>query len=93
MPLGLRVWDYMVDVAFLLDIFANFRTAYHQEDGGVELDANKIRTHYMHGAFALDLIASVPVDWFLPGGAGSAIGAAKARTLSTGNGGGRGLGH
>ena len=78
-PLAQQVVDVVVDVFFITDIMINFRTAYHKDDGELQLDARAISINYARGWFFLDLVASLPIDWFLPNSAG--IGVAKIPRL------------
>ena len=64
-PLWLFIFDVVVDVAFLADIAINFRTAYFDRSGKLEMDGRKIAHNYLRTWFFIDLIASVPVDWFM----------------------------
>ncbi|XP_076799756.1 potassium/sodium hyperpolarization-activated cyclic nucleotide-gated channel 2-like [Clavelina lepadiformis] len=67
------------DVWFLADIILNFRTGICVIEGDssvVDVDPKNIRTAYLKGWFAIDLIASFPVDFvvslFIPTGVKSA---------------------
>ena len=71
--------DVVVDLFFISDIIINFRTAYHKDDGELQLDTRAIALSYARSWFVLDLVASVPIDWFLPNSAG--IGVAKIPRL------------
>ena len=51
-------------VFFLIDIFVSFYTTYN-ENGVYVTDRNKIREHYIHTWFPLDLIATIPFDLIL----------------------------
>ena len=82
-PLAQQVVDVFVDVFFITDIVINFRTAYYRIDGELELDAKAISINYARGWFFLDLVASLPIDWFLPNSAG--IGVAKIPRLLRGS--------
>ena len=46
---GLRVWDTMVDTAFILDVCVNFFTAYTSDEGVLVTDLRKIAMHYLTG--------------------------------------------
>ncbi|MBF0437681.1 MAG: ion transporter [Magnetococcales bacterium] len=65
--IGIPGWSYYVDQMltgiFLLDILINFRTAFtHNGELTTRLDV--IRSHYLRGQFPLDLVATVPWDFF-----------------------------
>lgn len=57
---------YCLDLVFLIDIVLNFRTTYR--DNGTEIeDRAMIRGHYLRTMFAIDLLATLPLDLlFLP---------------------------
>lgn len=60
LPLG-TVVVYGIDVFFWLDILLNFFTTFRQ--GGEKItDARQIARHYLHGCFAIDLLAVLPLD-------------------------------
>ncbi|TNE47711.1 MAG: cyclic nucleotide-binding domain-containing protein [Bacteroidetes bacterium] len=55
---------YGIDLVFVLDIFFNLRTSFHQE--GVEVtDPTVIRRRYLRRVFWINLLAVVPVDGVL----------------------------
>ena len=59
--IGLIVVDYLSDAFFWADIALLFVTPY--SDRGVFITSKKrIRNHYLHGAFALDFVATLPID-------------------------------
>ena len=68
-----------VDICFIIDIVFNFRTAFYDKQGKLELDHKLISRNYLRSWFFIDLIASVPTDWFNTGT--GAIGAAKMPRL------------
>jgi len=80
---GLFLFDVLVDLCFITDLIINFQTAYYEMDGKLELNRKKIRDHYFRNWFLLDLVASIPVDWFIPDGGSdtAALGAAKVPRL------------
>ena len=57
-------FDVAIDVYFITDVILNFRLAYYTEDGYLETDRTKIRTHYLERWFWVDLVASIPFTWF-----------------------------
>ena len=42
----------------MFDLFLNFRTAYYDSTGKLELDRKMISRHYLHNWFLLDLVRS-----------------------------------
>ena len=56
-------WDFevFVSLAFLTDLFLNFRTAF-DEDGRWILDRARIAQHYLSGWFWIDAPSSIPVE-------------------------------
>ena len=61
----LVVWfclDYLSDFLYLVDILFHFRTGY-LEDGVLQTDATKLRTHYMNSTtFYIDCLCLLPLD-------------------------------
>ncbi|XP_043480094.1 cyclic nucleotide-gated cation channel alpha-3 isoform X2 [Leptopilina heterotoma] len=61
----LVVWfclDYLSDFLYLIDIAFHFRTGY-LEDGVLQTDATKLRTHYMNSTtFYIDCLCLLPLD-------------------------------
>ena len=55
----------IVEVAFVVDIWLNFRTAYRGRDDELIVDRLQIAKHYAKTVFVLDLIASVPLTTVL----------------------------
>ncbi|XP_011502896.1 PREDICTED: cyclic nucleotide-gated channel rod photoreceptor subunit alpha-like [Ceratosolen solmsi marchali] len=59
------VWfclDYLSDFLYLVDIAFHFRTGY-LEDGVLQTDATKLRTHYMNSTtFYIDCLCLLPLD-------------------------------
>jgi len=45
-----------------MDVIVNFRTAYMDDNRELVEDWDKIAYHYLTGWFAVDLIASLPID-------------------------------
>jgi hyperpolarization activated cyclic nucleotide-gated potassium channel 3 len=58
--------DILCDVVFIVDVCINFRTAYYKSIGTLELQSLKIMRRYLRTWFVIDLIGSVPLDWFVP---------------------------
>ena len=63
---GLTVFDFIIDVYFLVDLGINFRTAY-TDDGELVTAPHKIAIKYLQTWFILDLSSSLPIEWFLFG--------------------------
>ncbi|KAJ8680561.1 hypothetical protein QAD02_016348 [Eretmocerus hayati] len=59
------VWfclDYLSDFLYLIDIAFHFRTGY-LEDGVLQTDSTKLRTHYMNSTtFYIDCLCLLPLD-------------------------------
>jgi hyperpolarization activated cyclic nucleotide-gated potassium channel 2 len=54
--------DLLVDVYFVLDIAANFRTAYYEDKSGtLVVDQRKISMKYMKSWFVVDLMSCLPI--------------------------------
>lgn len=59
------IFNGMIDFLFMLDVFVNFRTSYVHEATGEEVkDTKKIAMKYLKGRFWVDMLASVPLDFF-----------------------------
>eukprot|EP00753_Platysulcus_tardus_P016787 PLAT6039.1.p1 GENE.PLAT6039.1~~PLAT6039.1.p1 ORF type:complete len:770 (+),score=330.40 PLAT6039.1:32-2341(+) len=56
---------WTLEAMFWLDIIINFNTGY-VEHGIIIMDPKKVRMHYLHGWFFLDLLGSIPFEYFLP---------------------------
>lgn len=56
-----KSFDYFLEGFFVIDIYLNFRTGY-VHGSHIITDPAKIRHHYTHGWFPLDVIASVPFE-------------------------------
>jgi hypothetical protein len=61
---GIKVFDYLVDFCFFIDIVLNFRTTYINSKTETEvLDPRRITVHYIFfGRFTIDLLASIPFE-------------------------------
>jgi hypothetical protein len=59
------VFDVFVDIVFGLDIVLNFISAYEKTEGRFEYDLKKIAINYLMGFFAIDFVATIPIQWFL----------------------------
>ncbi len=55
--------DRLIDVAFIIDVVANFYTGYvRSTDGQVELTPKLVRWNYFTTWFAIDFVSSVPYE-------------------------------
>eukprot|EP01052_Picozoa_sp_SAG31_P022773 SAG31_NODE_1831_length_7148_cov_8.788055_1_plen_982_part_10 len=66
-PPGTFLWwfDAMTDVYFLIDIVINFRTAYHDDHGQLEVDLKKIRSAYLKSWFLIDFLSCLPIPYVM----------------------------
>lgn len=55
--------ELVVDVYFFIDIILNFRTAYHDRDGGLVLKPALLAKHYCTGWFVVDVVSILPVNY------------------------------
>ena len=55
-----------MDILFLIDIIINFFSAFEDEYYATQDDFKVIAKTYLKGWFMVDLLAIVPMDWFLP---------------------------
>ena len=59
--------DFLMDLFFMCDIILNFRTGYVDSDGKVVMKQRKAAMHYLRTWFFLDIMATIPLDWFMSG--------------------------
>ena len=60
----LDVFNGIIDIMFMIDIFINFRSSYIVEETGDEIrDCKSIALNYMKGRFWIDLVACLPLDF------------------------------
>ena len=52
-----KIYDYITDVLFGIDLILNFITAYYDEENNVVKDMKKIARNYLTGWFTIDVIA------------------------------------
>jgi hypothetical protein len=65
-PQFIVVIDYFIDIFFLMDIFVNFITSYHEPlTNSMVMSPKIIATRYLSAWFIFDFIAVVPVDLIL----------------------------
>lgn len=55
-----KVFTYLADFFFLIDIMVQFRTTYFSVEGEEVRDWKKIAWRYVKGMFLIDLVATVP---------------------------------
>jgi hypothetical protein len=55
---------YLIDLAFLLDIFINFHTPFRRHGSEVS-ERSSVARHYLQTFFVVDLLSSFPFDAFL----------------------------
>ena len=61
--LSFTIFDWVVDVIFLLDIIVNFRTTYLNTKTGDEvINGWMIARNYLKTRFIVDLLATIPFD-------------------------------
>lgn len=62
---AIDILNYFIDVFFVLDVFINFRTSFINEYTGLEITNPKLSAYnYVKTRFVIDLIASIPFDYF-----------------------------
>lgn len=58
------LFNGLIDVMFMVDIFINFRSSYYNDATGEEItDCKSISISYLKGKFWIDLVASLPLDF------------------------------
>lgn len=60
----MKVFEYIMDVLFGIDIFVNFISAYEAEDGFIEPRLSLIAINYCKFWFLVDTFAVIPVQVF-----------------------------
>lgn len=73
--------DMLVDFLFILDIILNFFFATYDHKERIIYQPKEIAKNYLKTWFTIDLISSIPVNWFL-GDVGSVKGVLRAIKLS-----------
>ena len=64
-PLWLEIFNSSIDFIFILDLLTSFRTTYqHPKTGDEVMDLKMIAVRYFKGRFTIDLLASLPLDFF-----------------------------
>mmetsp|Transcript_13787 Transcript_13787/g.17438 ORF Transcript_13787/g.17438 Transcript_13787/m.17438 type:complete len:129 (+) Transcript_13787:816-1202(+) len=61
---GYKVFTFLADGLFLIDICVQFRTTYFSVEGEEVRDWKKIAARYMRGMFVIDFVATVPWSLF-----------------------------
>jgi hypothetical protein len=60
---GFKIFNYIIDAIYVIDIFFNFRTTISDFITGDEVtDSTIIATQYIKGRFFLDLVAAIPFE-------------------------------
>ena len=65
---GWRAWEsinLVWDCCFVVDIFFSFRTSFVDREGYTVSDGYLIAWHYLRSGFAIDLVGSFPLNFFL----------------------------
>ena len=58
-------FNSLIDFLFVIDVFVNFRTTYQDSLTGEEIySSSKLAFNYIKGKFFIDLLASLPMDFF-----------------------------
>lgn len=59
----INVFNWIIDISFIIDLVLGFRTSYVNEKTGQEIvQGTKIVTQYVKGRFWIDLLATMPFD-------------------------------
>ena len=62
-----ELFNFIVDVMFIVDILINFRTTYVEKKTQVIVsEPKKIAIHYLKSWFIIDFVAAIPFDFFIP---------------------------
>ena len=58
-----EVFDWIIDVIFILDIVLNFFTSYINDKTGFEIkEMKKISSNYIRTTFCIDILAAMPFE-------------------------------
>jgi hypothetical protein len=71
---GFLFLDVVVDIIFLLDLIANFATAYPDAEGKLHWGTMEIAVNYLRGWFLVDLLSTLPIDHIATAAAGDSGG-------------------
>ena len=63
---ALTTISYVIDSFFIVDMLLSFNTGYYSK-GNLVKDRGRIARHYLRRLFWLDLVATVPIHWFIEG--------------------------
>ena len=61
---SLLIFETLVDFLFMFDIIVMFFSPYDREDGSLECRHKKIAKNYFFGALWIDVVASIPTQFF-----------------------------
>ena len=64
-PLSLKIFNYVIDGLFFLDIIAIFNSVYYDNDITVIDNHKQIAINYFKGQFAVDFFSILPIDIIL----------------------------
>lgn len=67
-PSAIWLWEFIIDLSFIIDLFLNFVTAVHVYNNGYEelrVDLKSIARHYLSSWFLVDFVSSLPIDMIL----------------------------
>ena len=64
-----KVWEYLVDVFFIFDFGLNFLNGFTDSEGHLVLTLPQTAKNYASTPWiVIDLVTSIPYDWFASGG-------------------------
>ena len=63
----ITVLSKLTDIFFFAEIFINFRTAFQDKSNNIVYDTNKIFLNYLHSFFIIDLVSTMPFEFFFLG--------------------------
>ncbi|CAD7701164.1 unnamed protein product, partial [Ostreobium quekettii] len=79
--IAMKTLGYFSDCVFIMDILFNFNTEFVKA-GAVKVSGRReIAVNYFYGFFPVDLISSIPIDWFMGSSNVSAVSMAKCIRL------------
>jgi hypothetical protein len=62
---GWFIFDVLIDLYFVIDIFLSFRTAYCNNTAELEYLPNRISRNYLRGWFTIDALGCLPINYIV----------------------------
>lgn len=59
------IWELIVTLTYLFDIFLWFNSGIHHHGGSIEMDQEKVRKHYIKSWLLIDILSVIPINMIL----------------------------